>query len=279
MTKTIPKLTQHSTVELLSGTHMPILGFGTWKTLPNSTARKAVLQAIEVGYRHIDTARIYLNEKGIGEAVRKSHIPREELFVTTKLWNADQGYERTHKAFEKSLKRLGLDYVDLYLMHWPVPELRLESWRAMIEIFQSGRARAIGVSNFTEEHLAELITHSDTKPAVNQVEFHPFLNQKMLLEYCHEQSIILEAYSPLAHGKRMQDTTLERIATKYNKSIVQVMLRWSIQLGNVVIPKSTTVENMNDNLDIFDFVLDKTDMLQIEELNENFRTCWDPTGM
>lgn len=277
--KTPKKLTKHSTTALANGVKMPIIGFGTWKTLPNSVARKAVTQAIDVGYRHIDTARIYLNEKGIGAAIHKSKIPRKELFVTTKLWNSDQGYDKTQKAFDKSLKRLGLEYIDLYLMHWPVPALRLESWRAMVEIYKSGRAKAIGVSNFTEEHLAELISHSDVKPMINQVEFHPFLYQKMLLEYCHENSIVLEAYSPLAHGRRMQDTTLERIASKHSKSIVQVMLRWSIQLGNVVIPKSTTIENMKDNLDIFDFELDKNDMSQIEELNENFRTCWDPTGM
>jgi len=273
------QLTAHSTISLNNGIKMPIVGYGTWKILPNSSARKAVGSALSVGYRNIDTARIYLNEKGVGKAIQKSKVDRKELFVSTKLWNSDQGYDKTSKAFDKSLKRLGLDYVDMYLMHWPVPEKRLESWRAMVEIYKSGRAKAIGVCNFTEEHLADLISHSDIVPMVNQVEFHPFLYQKMLLEYCQENKIIVEAYSPLAHGRRMQDPVLCEIAAKHAKHVVQVMLRWNIQLGNVVIPKSTSLERMQDNLDLFDFELDKSDMEQIENLNENYRTCWDPTGM
>lgn len=273
------KLTAQSTIKLRNGVQMPIVGYGTWKIVPGPSAHSAVLHALGAGYRHIDTARIYLNEKSIGKAILDSGVPRKELFVTTKLWNSDQGYDKAMTAFDKSLDRLQMDYVDLYLMHWPVPEKRLESWKALVDIYKSGRAKAIGVSNFTEEHLAELLDSTDVAPMVNQVEFHPFLYQKMLQEYCHDNKIQLEAYSPLAHGRRMQDPILSEIAAKHAKHAAQVMLRWSLQLGNVVIVKSTDEERMQDNLELFDFELDKEDMQKLENLNENYRTCWDPTGM
>lgn len=273
------KLTQSSTITLNNGIKMPIVGFGTWKIAPGPSTHKAIEKAIEAGYRHFDTARIYLNEKSVGKALNESNVDRKELFVTTKLWNHDQGYEEALKAFDKSLKRLEMDYVDLYLLHWPVPEKRLESWKALIEIQKSGRAKAIGVSNFTEEQLAELLEHTDVAPATNQVEFHPYLNQQLLLDYCKENKIVLTAYSPLAHGRRLQDGTLLSIAAKHAKTEAQVMLRWSIQLGNVVIPKSTDQVRIGENIDLFDFELDKEDMEQISNLNENYRTCWDPTGM
>ena len=258
---------------------MPLVGFGTWKILPNSSASKAVGLALKNGYRSIDTARIYLNEKGVGKAIKNSGIPREEIFVATKLWNSDQGTEKTLRAFEKSLERLDLDYVDLYLMHWPVTDKRQESWREMIKIYQSGRAKAIGVCNFTEEHLAELVEKTEVAPMVNQVEFHPFLNQKLLQDYCKEHKIQLEAYSPLAHGKRIQHPVLSEIAAKHAKHTAQIMLRWSLQIGNVIIPKSSREDRIQDNIDIFDFELDSDDMEKINDLNENYRTCWDPTGM
>jgi diketogulonate reductase-like aldo/keto reductase len=273
------KLTANSSVTLNNGTKMPIVGFGTWKIAPGPSSHKAVTLALQAGYRHFDTARIYLNEKAIGKTLKESGVPRKELFVTTKLWNHDQGYDDALKAFEKSLDRLNMDYVDLYLLHWPVPEKRLESWKALVEIYKSGRAKAIGVSNFTEEQLAELMEHTDVIPAVNQVEFHPFLYQKLLLDYCQEHKIAITAYSPLAHGRRMQGGTLLSIAAKHAKTEAQVMLRWSLQLGNVVIPKSTDEVRIGENIDLFDFELDKEDMEQIGNLNENFRTCWDPTGM
>lgn len=273
------KLTQDSKLTLNNGTKMPLVGFGTWKIAPGPSSHKSIHHALDAGYRHFDTARIYLNEKSVGKALKESGVDRKDLFVTTKLWNHDQGYEDALKAFDKSLKRLGMDYVDLYLLHWPVPEKRLESWKALVEIQKSGKAKAIGVSNFTEEQLAELIEHTDVVPAVNQVEYHPFLNQKLLLDYCKENKIVLTAYSPLAHGRRMQDGTLLSIAAKHAKSEPQIMLRWSLQMGNVIIPKSTDEVRIGENIDLFDFELDKTDMEQIENLNENFRTCWDPTGM
>lgn len=277
--KTNNKLTASTTITLRNGVKMPIVGYGTWKIVPGPSAHSAVTHAINTGYRHIDTARIYLNEKSIGKAIAESAVPREELFVTTKLWNSDQGYDKALKAFDKSLKRLAMDYVDLYLIHWPEPEKRLESWRALVDIYKSGRAKAIGVSNFTEAHLAELIEQTEEVPMVNQVEFHPFLYQKMLQEYCMENKIQLEAYSPLAHGRRMQDPILSEIAAKHAKHAAQVMLRWNLQLGNVVIAKSTSEDRMQDNLELFDFELDAEDMQKIEGLNENYRTCWDPTGM
>ncbi len=272
-------LSLESYVALHNGIKMPIVGFGTWKILPNSKAQRVVSSALSAGYRYIDTARIYLNEKGVGAAINDSGIARDKIFVSTKLWNSDQGSEKPKKAFDRSLKRLGLDYVDLYLLHWPVTDKRLESWRALEDIYKSGRAKAIGVCNFTEEHLAELLDNCEIAPMVNQVEFHPFLYQKMLLEYCNEHNIHVEAYSPLAHGRRMQDKTIMEIANKYSKSTAQIMLRWNIQLGNIVIPKSTSRERIEENADIFDLEIDKKDMDRIENLNENLRTCWDPTGM
>lgn len=273
------KLNASSTVSLSNGVKMPIIGFGTWKITPGPSARHAISHALSAGYRHIDTARIYLNEKSIGRALKESGVSRQDMFITTKLWNSDQGYDKALKAFDKSLKRLDLDYVDLYLMHWPEPAKRLESWRALTEIYKSGRAKAIGVSNFTEEHLAELMDHSDMVPMVNQVEYHPFLNQQLLLDYCREHKIQLEAYSPLAHGRRMQDPVLSEIAAKHAKHVAQVMLRWSLQLGNTLIVKSTQENRIQDNLELFDFELDKSDMDKINDLNENYRTCWDPTGL
>lgn len=273
------KLTSKSTTTLNNGIKMPLVGFGTWKILPNSSAEKAVGLALKNGYRSIDTARIYLNEKGVGKAIKNSGLPRNDIFVATKLWNSDQGHEKTQKAIDKSLNRLGLEYVDLYLMHWPVTDKRLESWQEMIKIFKSGKAKAIGVCNFTEEHLVEIIDQTGFVPMVNQVEFHPFLNQKLLQDYCKEHKIRLEAYSPLAHGRRIQHPVLSEIAAKHAKHTAQIMLRWSLQLGNVIIPKSTREDRIQDNIDIFDFDLDSDDMNRINDLNENYRTCWDPTGM
>jgi diketogulonate reductase-like aldo/keto reductase len=266
------------TVKLNTGAKMPAIGFGTWKIFPNGHAKKATLEALEAGYRHIDTARIYGNEKGVGQAIRESGIPREDIFVTTKLWNGDQGYDKSFKAFDKSLARLGMEYVDLYLMHWPVPEKRLESWRAMTEMYKSGRAKAIGVSNFLIRHLEELLAASDTTPAVNQVEFHPFLYENLigLLDYCKHKGIVFEAYSPLAHGKITDTKVLPVIAKKHGKSTAQVILRWCLQHGTVPLPKSTNPEHIKQNLEIFDFELTPQEMEQINDLSNGTRTSWNP---
>lgn len=264
---------------LNNGVKMPVIGLGVWKVKPSFIAERVVKDAISAGYRHIDTARIYLNEKGVGKAIKNSPVPREQLFITTKLWNDDQGYESALRAFDDSLKRLGLDYVDLYLLHWPVTGKRLDSWRALEEIYAGGRAKAIGVSNFTIAHLDELIKSSKVVPAVNQVEFHPFLFQKDLMDFCNKHGIALEAYSPLAHGERMDQPVISALAAKYKKTNAQVMLRWSVQRGNIVIPKTTHKERMTENLDIFDFEINDKDMKSLDGLNENYRTCWNPEEM
>ena len=218
-------LTLQSTVRLNNDVRMPFLGLGVYQSPPGRVTRNAVNFALRVGYRHVDTARIYGNEADVGEAVRESGVPRGDLFIATKLWNSDQGYDSTLRACEASLKRLGLDYLDLYLVHFPVPDVRKESWRAMETLLKKGRCRAIGVSNFTIRHLEELIEESHVIPSVNQVELHPFLYQKELLKYCQDRGIQVEAYSPLARGERLQDPRIASLATKYSKSPAQLMVR------------------------------------------------------
>lgn len=272
-------LTFSSQKTLNNGINMPIVGLGVWQTRDGKEVEQAVSTAISVGYRLIDTAAVYKNEAGVGRAVAASGIPREELFITTKLWNTDQGYDSVFRAFERSLQFLQMDYVDLYLIHWPFPGKRMESWRALEKIAGSGQCRAIGVSNYTTEHLTELMDRSAVVPTVNQVEFHPFLYQKELLEFCQKHSIQLEAYSPLAHGEKLQDRRIGVIAKKYDKTNAQIMLRWSLQHGTVVIPKSTNQDRIKENIDLFNFVLSEEDMGILDGLDENFRTCWDPTGI
>ena len=265
------------TVTLNNGIKIPQLGFGTWKLKPTIEAKRAVSTALEVGYRHIDTARIYLNEGSVGKAIATSKIDRTKIFLTTKLWNTDQ--KDPKQAFEKSLERLNMDYVDLYLMHYPVTETRLKAWKEMEKIYESGRARSIGVSNFTIKHLKELMKSCNVVPAVNQVEFHPFLFQKELMDFCHKNNIALDAYSPLVHGKKMFVPTITEIAQSHLKTDAQVMLRWNVQHGNIVIPKSKTPSRIQENFNIFDFKLTDEEMATIDGLNENLRTCWDPTDM
>lgn len=257
---------------------MPIIGLGVWQAKGDEAAQ-AVEWALEAGYRLVDTAKIYGNEREVGRAIRRSGIKREDLFITTKLWNSDQGYESALRAFDVSLEALGLEYIDLYLIHWPISQFREQSWRALERIASSGRCRAIGVANYTINHLEQLKKYSTIKPVVNQVEFHPFLYQKELLEYCQKNKIQLEAYSPLAHGERLSDVRVAAIAKKYKKSSAQVMLRWGIQHDVVVIPKSTKQTRIKENLAIFDFELSPEDMQVMDNLNENFRTCWDPTDV
>jgi len=272
-------LSIQSTVKLNNNVQMPILGLGVYQTPPGRVTQNSVKFALKLGYRHVDTARIYGNEADVGEAVRESGILREDLFVTTKLWNSDQGYDSTLRAYEASLKRLGLDYVDLYLVHFPVPDVRKESWRAMETLFKKGRCRAIGVSNFTIRHLEELTEESDVIPSVNQVEFHPFLYQKELLDYCQGKRIQVEAYSPLARGERFKQPRILSLTKKYSKTPAQLMIRWGIQHGVVVIPKSTREERIRENSQVFDFDISDDDMRSLDSLNEDLRLNWDPTNV
>ncbi len=279
MTTSMANLNIQSTVKLNNDVRMPILGLGVYQSPPGRVTRNAVNFALRVGYRHVDTARIYGNEADVGEAVRESGVPRGDLFVTTKLWNSDQGYDSTLRAFEGSLKRLGLDYLDLYLVHFPVPDLRKETWSAMETLLKKGRCRAIGVSNFTIRHLEELIEESHVIPSVNQVEFHPFLYQKELLKYCQRKGIQVEAYSPLARGERLKHPRIISLATRYSKTPAQLMIRWGIQHGLVVIPKSTREERIRENSHVFDFDISDDDMRSLDSLNEDLRLNWDPTNV
>ncbi|WP_016752192.1 aldo/keto reductase [Leptospira kirschneri] len=265
------------TVTLNNGISMPILGLGVWKTKSGKECKEAVLNALEVGYRHIDTARIYDNEKDVGQAIRESGIPRKEIFITTKLWNADQGPDKTRKALENSLDKLGIDFVDLYLIHFPVTSKRMNSWKELEKVYHDKLCKAIGVSNYTITHLGELLKDSQITPAVNQVEFHPFLNQIHLLEYCKKHKIQLEAYSPLAHGQKIEDPTISKIAQKYDKTPAQILIRWAIEQKIVVIPKSTQKKRIIENSKVFDFAISEEDMKILNSLDENFRTCWDPS--
>jgi len=279
METSLANLNIQSTVKLNNDVRMPILGLGVYQSPPGRVTRNAVNLALRVGYRHVDTARIYGNEADVGEAVRESGVPRGDLFIATKLWNSDQGYDSTLRACEASLKRLGLDYLDLYLVHFPVPDVRKESWRAMETLRKKGRCQAIGVSNFTIRHLEELIEESHVIPSVNQVELHPFLYQKELLKYCQDRGIQVEAYSPLARGERLQDPRIASLATKYSKSPAQLMIRWGIEHGLVVIPKSTREERIRENSKVFDFDISDDDMRSLDSLNEDLRLNWDPTNV
>jgi methylglyoxal/glyoxal reductase len=244
-------------LKLNSGNTIPPIGYGTWKIVLNGRAKRAVLEALKAGYRLIDTARIYGNEKGVGAAIRESGIPRGDIFLTTKLWNWDQGYDRAFQAFDASCKRLDVDYLDLYLIHRPSSDRRRESWDALQEIYKNGRAKSIGVSNYRVEHLQELLAGSDLLPAVNQIEFHPFVykEQVPIVEFCHDKGIVVEAYSPFARGDAIDDPTINSIAERVSKTPAQVMLRWAIQHGTVPIPKSSNPKRMRQNLQVFDFEL------------------------
>lgn len=265
-------------VILNNGVEMPQLGFGVWQ-VPDDEAAKAVATALEAGYRSIDTAAIYENERGTGEAVAASGIPREELFVTTKLWNSEQGYDSTLRAFDASLERLGLDHVDLYLIHWPVPakDAYVDTYRALEKIHAEGRARAIGVSNFLPEHLERLTAETGVVPAVNQIELHPQLAQAESRALHARLGIATEAWSPLGQGRGLLDVpALVAVARKHGRTPAQAVLRWHLQLGNVVIPKSVTPSRIQENIDVFDFELDAEDMAAIAALDEGGRLGPNP---
>ncbi|MFE2579005.1 aldo/keto reductase [Streptomyces sp. NPDC059378] len=261
------------TVTLNNGVEIPQLGFGVFQ-VPDDATAAAVTAALETGYRSIDTAAIYGNEAGVGRALAASGLPRDELFVTTKLWNADQGYDATLRAFDASLAKLGLDHVDLYLIHWPAParDLYRDSWRALERLAGEGRIRAAGVSNFQPGHLLRLMGDSTLVPAVNQIELHPGLQQAELRAFHAEHGIATEAWSPLAQGAVLDDRAVGDLAVRYGKSPAQVVLRWHLQLGNIVIPKSVTPARIRENFDVFDFVLTDEEMRAVAALDRGLRT-------
>ncbi len=268
----------NSTVTLNNGVEMPRLGLGTYLSGSARQTHDSVLWALEDGYRLIDTAKYYGNEREIGAAIKEGGVAREELFITTKLWNDDHGYDSTIRAYRRSMEDLGLDYLDLYLIHWPVPDLRGESWRAMEWLLDEGLCRAVGVSNYMVVHLEELLAGSRTVPAVNQVEFHPFLYQEELLEFCRGRGIQLQAYSPLARTRGFGDPRVREVSARYGKTPAQIYLRWSLQHEVVVIPKSSNRERLIENTDIFDFTISPGDMRLLDSLSRDLRVSWDPAG-
>ncbi|MFC9220505.1 aldo/keto reductase [Streptomyces hygroscopicus] len=265
-------------ITLNNGVRMPQLGFGVWQ-VPDDEAQVAVRHALDAGYRSIDTAAIYGNEEGTGKALAASGIARDELFVTTKLWNGDQGYDSTLRAFDTSLTKLGLDYVDLYLIHWPLPQTDkyVDTWKAFEKIYSEGRAKAIGLSNFHPAHIQRLLSETSVAPAIDQIELHPQLQQAELRAFNARHDIVTEAWSPLGQGKGLLDNpTLAAIAKKHGKSPAQVVLRWHLDLGNVVIPKSVTPSRIKENIDVFDFELDSEDLSAISALDSGNRLGPDP---
>jgi diketogulonate reductase-like aldo/keto reductase len=266
------------TITLNNGVEMPQLGFGVWQ-VADDEAERAVTTALEAGYRSIDTAAIYGNEEGTGRAIAASGLAREDVFVTTKLWNGDQGHDATLRAFDTSLQKLGLDYVDLYLIHWPLPQRDtfVDTYKAFEKLQADGRARAIGVSNFLPEHLERLLSQTSVVPAVNQIELHPHLQQEAARAFHAERGITTEAWSPLGQGKGLLEVpAIVAVARKHGRTPAQVVLRWHLQLGNVVIPKSVTPSRIEENIDVFDFSLDDEDLAAISALNEDRRLGPDP---
>lgn len=268
---------------LSNNVKIPCIGFGTWQSPDGEVAISSVEEAIRVGYRHIDTAAIYGNEESVGIAIKNSNIPREEIFVTSKVWNTDQGYDSTLKAFDESLRKLGLDYLDLYLIHWPVPKIfkdnwekiSIETWRAFEKLYKDGKVRAIGVSNFKPHHIQNLIDNCEIVPMVNQIQLHPGLNQEEIVKYCRENNILIEAYSPFGTGNIFSINDLDHIAEKYNKTVAQICLRWSLQKGHLPLPKSVTPSRILENTKIFDFEIDEEDMNFIDNLNNDFKKVKD----
>ncbi len=261
------------TKKLNSGNEMPVLGLGMYKITDEREAEKTIRCAVNAGYRLIDTASAYMNEDGVGKGIRECGIPRRELFLTTKIWNNAQRLGDVEGSFSRSLERLMTDYVDLYLVHWPVPGCYLGTWKELEALYKKGAARSIGVSNFEIRHLEELASVSEITPAVNQIEFHPYWYQKNLVEYCHAKGIAVQAYAPLARGAYLDDDVICILAVKYGKTPAQIGLRWIIQKGVAVIPKSAREERIISNGEIFDFVLEDEDMDAIDQLNKNYRSA------
>ncbi|OLS35107.1 aldo/keto reductase [Bacillus sp. MRMR6] len=264
------------TTKLHNGVKMPWFGLGVYKVQEGDEALLSVKTAIKAGYRSIDTAALYQNEESVGIAIKESGVPREELFITTKVWNTDQRNESVLEAFETSINKLGLEYVDLYLVHWPVVEKYKQTWKVLEKLYKEGRVRAIGVSNFNIHHLEDLMSVTEIKPMVNQVELHPLLTQPELRNYCRNQEIQIEAWAPLGQGRLLEHPVLREIAMAHNKSTAQVILRWDLQNGIVTIPKSVTESRIIENADIFDFYLTENQMEEINSLNEDKRFGADP---
>lgn len=270
-----------STVQAFSlnnGKALPAVGLGVYQ-MPNGTmTQRAVDYALRVGYRHIDTAMIYRNEESVGKAMATSFVPREQIFVTTKLWNSDQGYDQAIKACNASLSNLGLSYVDLYLIHWPVQGKRKDSWRALETLYNEGKCKSIGVSNYMEHHLDELLGYCTIMPAVNQIELHPYIYNSRIptVDLCRRAGIIPVAYSPLTKGIKLRDPLLQKTASHYGKSVAQLLIRWGLQQGFAVIPKSSVTSRIADNFKVFDFEITPADMNLLNDLDENLATGWDP---
>jgi diketogulonate reductase-like aldo/keto reductase len=263
-------------VTLHNGVQMPYLGLGVYKAEEGRAVIDAVTCALQAGYRHIDTATLYRNEKGVGTAVRNGPVNRRDVFVTTKVWNSDQGYDATRRAFDKSLEEMGFDYLDLYLLHWPVKGKFKNAWKALESLYREGRVKAIGVSNFLGHHLHDLLDAAEIAPMVNQMEFHPYLIQQDLIDFCHSHGIQYEAWSPLMQGRIITDELLGQLARKYNKDIAQIVLRWDLQKGVVTIPKSVTPARIVSNSQIFDFELSAEDIRIIDSLDRGQRFGADP---
>lgn len=263
-------------VELANGIRMPVLGLGTYKTPGGPVVEKAVRTALEAGYRSIDTAALYDNEKGVGRALRQSRLGRGEVFITTKIWNSDQGYHKTIRAFEKSRMNLDTDYVDLYLIHWPVMGEYHGTWRAMEELLEKGQVRSIGVSNFMIHHLEDLMREASVTPMLNQFELHPCLYQTELVSFCRDNGIAVEGWAPLMRGRLNDDPLIMELAEKYGRTTSQVLIRWALEHGFVTIPKSVTPARIIENSLVFDFIISKEDVLRIDSLDRRERTGPDP---
>src|SRR3972149_798242 len=266
----------NSKLKLNNGIEIPRLGLGTYNITRKKDVDRAIHSALEAGYRLIDTAAAYYNEREIGEAIKSSTVTREEIFITTKLDNSDHGYKSTFRAFEQSLSRLDTDYVDLYLIHWPISRRRNESWKAMEELLEKGKCKAIGVSNYMINHLEDLKKNSSVLPAVNQIEFNPFVFEREVKEYCQNLGVAVEAYTPIARGRKFKHQDIKRLSDKYGKTEAQVMLRWCIQHNVIVIPKSSSPERIKENADIFNFNISDEDMGVMNSLDEDLRYSPDP---
>jgi len=264
--------------ELNNGVSMPLLGLGVYD-MYNQEAEKAILQALEIGYRLIDTASMYNNEVEVGNAIRQSGLPREEIFLTTKVNDSDHGYDQALRAFENSQRKLDCEYIDLYLIHWPIRNKRQDTWRALERLYQEGQIRAIGVANYLEPFLDELLPSAEVVPTVNQVEFSPYLFLEDLLQRCQQEKIVLQAYTPLVRGERFNDPKLLGLAQKHNKTPAQIILRWAIQLGVSTIPKSANPKRLQENFDLFDFSISDTDMAYLATFNEDYRIVPSPISM